>query len=372
MNTNRTMFSKLFKYSSAADKNETLENYFTEAFAIILEDRLLAKKLLKYFLNVSVGNYLDIKTQRSISSGDERSQIDLRIEASNTIIYLENKINSSVDCGQLKKYLNALDSETQPKRVLWLITKDEFNDHSNITKRKEFNHTRWYEIYDFIKKHVPKTKDTIRRFVLENLKDFMEAYKMDAFSGFKKNELCKLWPDFITFRERKISRFEEEIKKHLKEEGYLIDPAPEKTHYKWSYFYFYRSKIGNNANIEKNILYKGGIDTFFNLDIDESQNGTMETYISVGIDWWRSKYKNRINESDAIKTARTKLKRKWGKEDYYSENYLIERRKPLSVLLNNTPQDAQIKKVLVFINQTLKNIENDVPLSITKTRLYMP
>jgi len=356
MKTGSNLFSKLYKYASAEGEIDRKENYFTEAFAILLEDKKFARAFIHEFLGINDGAPEVVTQSREVSG-----IIDIKLISTDTVIFIESKIGSPVEPKQLKNYLKVLDADYKERnRVLWLITKND--EHHKLEserlldgRKNRFVYKRWSDIYKYLYRREKYTGDTTKSFILKNLIGYMEENGMDSFTGFNSGETGSLWPDFLRYK-RNLNRLETEIKDQIKSRGYEMRDTSRKTHQERTYFNFYPSGYDQKAWI-KNKIY-----LFVQIGCTDSDNSDYKqgTYISVGAGWTSSRFKNDITyKSLAYQKAEDHLRRKW-RDDFQDWEFGIYRDKHLGELLSGTRNDpdAQLKKIMKFVDKSVEDMES--------------
>ncbi len=138
-------------YSKNANSGKTpLEDFTTEAFAGVLENSELVKgSFIQKFLGLSEDEYI-IKTQKKyILDNDIDCIIDIVIEGTNNICFIENKVNSTEGNRQLERYCLALDyfKKRGLRTTLFYCTK--YSDIKEINQHN-FNQYRWHDLHNFL------------------------------------------------------------------------------------------------------------------------------------------------------------------------------------------------------------------------------
>ena len=165
------------------DKNSEEENYFTEAFKILLQnDLILTKKILSYFINKKGHNPTDISNleidkiepQKSLGF-DSRKKPDITITLKSgkkfVKFVIENKLRTQQGKNQLSDYLERAD-------FVVFITLYYEDIKPDISKNDKFlGHFYWCDIYNLIEKH--KLMST-NQWIFEQFMKFMEGKQMDS------------------------------------------------------------------------------------------------------------------------------------------------------------------------------------------------
>lgn len=147
------MFIDLFSLFQRHSHNTPLEDFTTEALASVLrahEDVKLS--ICKKLLNLE-GDTFSLTTQAyypASNSIDNRSYIDLEIKSEKSICFIENKVDSSENEGQLDKYARVLNRFTHLSKHLIYCTKN-LEPKKEIVKnyRDTHNYTniQWQAFY---------------------------------------------------------------------------------------------------------------------------------------------------------------------------------------------------------------------------------
>ncbi len=151
-----------------------LENYCTDILVGILQkDQILLRKFCIDVLAIkdeSLPNILEINTQvhyKGISVDEKKSFVDIVISGADFLCFLEMKVESNENHGQLRKYHKVLIKDNRDYLFLRFCTKYEeeieigdersFIEHENNRKgnyqnQNYFQSIRWYSVHNFLKK----------------------------------------------------------------------------------------------------------------------------------------------------------------------------------------------------------------------------
>jgi len=214
------IFVGLTKYSETPQTTQK-ENQFTEALAYILSrDKILLNRFLKYCFNIQISKPI-IKTQASYNLENRKQRPDMEIRGDDTLIFIENKVNSGLNTRQIEKYLAILKNNDVKKYKLMILTK---NVEDNISRTIRNNHIiqkRWMDLYGLFQKYLSHNKSKVQ-FLLEDFLEFMERENMKPFETLKKDELDS-WKKFNNL----VSKFEslfEGLRDELKKRKYEVKP----------------------------------------------------------------------------------------------------------------------------------------------------
>lgn len=159
-------------YSKNSHSGRTpLEDFTTEAFAGILENDISLKdSFASNFLNLPEDDY-HVKTQKKyILDNDIDCIIDMVVEGTENICFIENKVNSSEGFRQLERYSNVLDYFTKKGFQTYLFYCTKYTDKKEIDVHN-FKQYRWHDISVFLNEF------TENRLVNDFLK-FLTKYDM--------------------------------------------------------------------------------------------------------------------------------------------------------------------------------------------------
>ena len=138
-------------YSNNVNSGKTpLEDFTTEAFAGLLENsESLRKSFIQDFLKLPEEDYY-VKTQKKyILDNDVDCIIDMVIEGTKNICFIENKVNSVEGHRQLERYCLVLDYFKQKGIETNLFYCTKYTDTKEISEHN-FNQYRWYELSYFL------------------------------------------------------------------------------------------------------------------------------------------------------------------------------------------------------------------------------
>ena len=152
------MINSLYKlYKNSNSTRTPLEDFNTECFKGVLEfNPELSKKFIKKFLKLPDGNY-SIRTQvRYNLKDDPNCIIDMVLESSTTVCFIENKVNSKEGWEQLARYIKVLEEiggKYHKKTYLMYCTKYE-DKKQNV--EHHFRQFKWRDIGFWLDKNYPK------------------------------------------------------------------------------------------------------------------------------------------------------------------------------------------------------------------------
>lgn len=146
-----------------------IEDFTTEAFAGILRNNDVVRKIFFKHLDLPINEPYKIETQEPYKLMlDNNCRIDIVIKVADIICFIENKVNSYEQNNQLERYCKVLDSFKGKKTKLVYCTK--YNDPKSI-KKHNFQHIRWYQIAKFL--YPQSDKPLVNSFI-----KFLKKYKM--------------------------------------------------------------------------------------------------------------------------------------------------------------------------------------------------
>lgn len=173
-------YLRLYKLYESRNLTRPLEDFTTEVLAGILHlypD--IMDKFCKEILKVE-GTGLRVKTQVTYPHEDRGVRVDLVIENGETLIFIENKVESDEGYFQLGRYADVLDRYTGSKQAfLFYCTK--YTDPKDV-HRHNFRQFRWMDVAQLLE----------RRFPLPQVKDFLEFlkyYGMHSETNFELSDL---------------------------------------------------------------------------------------------------------------------------------------------------------------------------------------
>lgn len=148
------IFLKLLKLCGSTRDNVPLEDFTTEILAgILISNSYLIDHFVNDVLEVE-GEGFKIDTQRIYSE----SCIDMVFENKSTLCFLENKVGSSENYEQLKKYASILLDNKNIYKNIYLryctkIKDIKLNHSYHPLKEDCFHQFRWKDIYNFLHKN---------------------------------------------------------------------------------------------------------------------------------------------------------------------------------------------------------------------------
>lgn len=179
-----TLFNRIYSYRESENKNSK-ENYLTEIFAYTLEND---ESFFMSFLNLlqiktSIEKIIrrEIKTQVSYINYSRRPDIEIKFD--DTVIIIENKIDSEEGNDQLADYIEILKSKNESNKFLLYLTK--YYDYKEIDETNfKFYPLRWYQINELITAHskneiTKEFKQYLKIEGMEKIKNF-DVYDLSA------------------------------------------------------------------------------------------------------------------------------------------------------------------------------------------------
>lgn len=147
------MFNELLKLNRSNRSKTPLEDFTTELFVGILNyDFLLRERFFEKFLGSDSEN-LRIQTQRKFRlAGNRDCIIDIVIEGSDEIYFIENKVNAGEGVEQLIRYAHALDVYKEEGYKTKLLYCTKIFDEKSI-KSHDFFQYSWHFLSRFIKEN---------------------------------------------------------------------------------------------------------------------------------------------------------------------------------------------------------------------------
>lgn len=196
------MFTDLFKLYDSASRNTPKEDFTTEAFrGVLAVDPTRVDAFVNEVLKV-VGSGFSVETQKSYPG----SIVDMVFysKSSETLIFLENKVDSQEGYGQLAKYAALLSdpkyhSEKTVSKVFlgycthFLDIKLE-NDYFPLTSQ-QFRSFQWKDIYHFI----GSNPLFVNEYVANSFLKYLEFNDMSRSSDFNLDDLVAMraFPDTL-------------------------------------------------------------------------------------------------------------------------------------------------------------------------------
>lgn len=151
------MFNNLYKLFKSSSQNEPLEDFTTELLAGLLRsDPSLCKRFCQDFLAIP-GEQFSTRTQvyyPKIAAEENNSFVDLVIESSEAICFIENKVEAKEGGEQLARYAQVLNTMEAKKTFLRYCTKnhDPKEEFKPLDKGQvQFSQYQWHELATFLK-----------------------------------------------------------------------------------------------------------------------------------------------------------------------------------------------------------------------------
>jgi len=172
-------------FSCLAKGNPARENFLSQAFLFLVrkllesekkESQEFAKELLGKICNLDffAEKNIWLTTEEKITTG----RLDIKIETSSKLIYLENKVDAGFGNLQLERYKEDLDKQQKNVKKIVLITK--YGVCEKLKKMVD-NSWMWDQIYD----HITRLKEKYRKdlphidlFFIDHLSNYMEEEHM--------------------------------------------------------------------------------------------------------------------------------------------------------------------------------------------------
>ncbi len=192
-----------------------LENYCTDILVGILsKNQLLLRQFCVDVLKIpedKLQNNTSLKIRpqayyKGIDSDSKKSLVDIEISGTDFLCFLEMKVESTQNDGQLKKYNEVLKKQketTETTKYLRFCTK--YNEEITKENREDFEKTtnpikyfhqfRWYDIHDFLSNYRQDntlTNEFLEFLTLNFMDNKMLLYNSEsAFSSFNNLEIFK-------------------------------------------------------------------------------------------------------------------------------------------------------------------------------------
>lgn len=179
------MFNQLYKLCKKEDLTgrKPLEDFTTEAFAGLLRMHTNVRAVFLFdILDLPKNDAYSIYTQRSYPAN--HSIIDIVIEGEKNICFIESKVESKENEGQLEKYIKLLDK--LKKEQIGLKTKlvyctKKYDPKPECKDYHNFQDIRWYEIANMLKAFQDQP-------LVNNFLKFLKRHKMMTKSVYSLTE----------------------------------------------------------------------------------------------------------------------------------------------------------------------------------------
>ncbi len=170
----QNVFSSLGKYCAGQ-----IEHYTVEAFAVVLNllletDRNAAYSILGRLtsvLSLSRNCKYEIKVVAQCPAG-EAGTPDITIRCTDTLIFIEAKLESPVDPEQLHKYYRFLESSGMKVFKLVLLTKYYPDLDAELTK--QLTEVRWDDVRKWLSEAEPEVGNVASRFILNSFVNYLK------------------------------------------------------------------------------------------------------------------------------------------------------------------------------------------------------
>jgi hypothetical protein len=172
-------------FTCLAKGNPQRENFLSETFVFVMRKLLnshndqsqqFVRELLKAICAVDFyeDEHISLTREEKVTGG----RIDIKIETPTKLIYIENKIESSVNLDQIEKYKSVLGKQKTKNTKIILITKYSIEDR---LRKVVDNWLMWDDIHKLIRnlretgeKHLPETDS----FLVEHLFNYLKEDDM--------------------------------------------------------------------------------------------------------------------------------------------------------------------------------------------------
>lgn len=251
-------FSNSRRKESDEDKNSEEENYFTEAFKILLQnDLIFTENILSYFINKKGYNPMDIlnseidkiETQKSDFDSGKKPDMKITLKSGKKFI-IENKLRAQQGQNQLSDYIERAD-------FVIFITVNYEDIEPTISQDKKFlGHFYWNDIFEFINDYSKKSDN---QWLFKEFLQFMEGKQMDSLKLDRLNK--EKLDNFIEISgqikkiSNKIFNFLKENKKYCNKMNNFVKDDPIKIE-----IYSSRSIILGTIDINDKLAYNLGLD----------------------------------------------------------------------------------------------------------------
>lgn len=161
------MLNNLYRLYKNHKHKSPLEDFTTESFVGILKfDESLLTDFCVSFLGLERDTF-SINTQVKYSLIDDIDCIvDIVIESSNQLCFIENKVNSQEGYRQLERYSKVLNIFNLEGKTTYLFYCTKNFEEKYITEHR-FNQFRWFQVAKFLEKHPSESriKDDFLKFI---------------------------------------------------------------------------------------------------------------------------------------------------------------------------------------------------------------
>ena len=172
-------------FSCLAKGNPARENFLSQAFLFLVrkllesekkESQEFAKELLGKICNLDffAEKNIWLTTEEKITTG----RLDIKIETSSKLIYLENKVDAGFGNLQLERYKEDLDKQQKNVKKIILITKYVVDNESKKIANVAW---LWYKVYDII-------ENLKKKYIKDSPKTDIDLFFVDHLSAYIKEE----------------------------------------------------------------------------------------------------------------------------------------------------------------------------------------
>lgn len=337
------------------------ENFFTEAFALVLRKEELAPYLLKGLSEkheklTKVAELISEGSKSEIITQSKRPTInrsgftpDIEIKNGQLLLLIENKLDSPLDELQLRNYITEI--EGKEKEFCLYITKN-FEEKLYEVNDSNFEHVGWYEIYEVIERYYNNTEKP--KLVKEFL-EFMEDKDMKPMELKPEGDYADAWTrcvELIKFHDQ----IKEDIKKKLEDSFRDLVNQNEEATTPSEDFLANRKWFGDYLKLEKNDNLGLGL-SFWNLDEKEIEYEKNIEKLKPGLCLWFGIYakKNKYPgvSDELIKWAKSNKKISWHESGGWISCGIF---KPIEEIQNKKGSE-QVKTVYSFVGEGIDQIK---------------
>lgn len=255
LNPYRNIF---YYYRGPSSKNQLidrqLEDNTTKALINTLE--LSSDSLLETFLGeLKVPFEFTSRPQYDLQIAEDYSRPDAVIKVGNTKIYIESKVQASLDVKQLKRHIISIDNSF----LVYLTQNEKDKDEILALNNKKIKYLSWYQLYEIFSGYMNSHEDEANNLILKHFLKYLESINMSPFTGFQKEDF-----DAFLFVEEdpkkeirglvknKFQKYLDELltltKKDTNFKGMSIHVGNLKKNYTGIWAALYNGKVGNLIN----------------------------------------------------------------------------------------------------------------------------
>lgn len=216
---------RLFKYRATEGRSPE-EDFFTEAFAGVLESRPKMSVDFAAWLTEREIKSADVATQKVVNA---TNRLDMWFKArdengGNHLVVLEHKLGARQGSDQLRRYERYLTAQVADSYTLVYVTMHEHSNFEPLGEAVSFRNLHWFEVYDWLEDWIRENDDidSASGGLTRELLRLMEAWGMEM--GLGARELASA-VEYKGSVQSQLLQILDEVREQCREDCLSVTPS---------------------------------------------------------------------------------------------------------------------------------------------------